>query len=437
MSAAICLARAGRDVELVEAQPDWRSLGAGLTLNSQSLRAFAQLGILDRVEVEGHCHGPTRLCNALGEPLLEPATREMTPGLPAGAGILRPVLHRILADETLAAGVTVRLGVRISTFKLLPDGVRVSLPDGSSDEYDALVGADGLHSTIRPMLFPDAPEPAFCGQGCWRAVFPRVEEISTGTVYVGKNHRAGLNPVSNDEMYLFVVYHEPANRYMEPRRWPELLAQEMREFGGLVGRLREQLGDHSQINYRPLESLLLPKPWSRGHALLIGDAVHATTPHLAYGAGLAVEDGLVLGETRPKRGLHIPMSFDDLPSAASTALARSSKVRFAFRSRSEPCAACGAPRGIRYNHGASMATDIIDPVLRLVMTLRVECTPFEIVGETGKGTRRLMHLQGGTFEIPAQIGGTFATPAKRGIVVGGYDWQSAARRHARESRCEV
>ena len=55
-----------------------------------------------------------------------------------------------------------------------------------------------------------------------------------------------------------------------------------------------------------------------------------------------------------------------------------------------------------------------DPVLRLVMTLRVDCTPFEAVGDMGKGIRRIMHLTGGTFEIPAQTGGTFSTPLVRG-----------------------
>jgi hypothetical protein len=64
-----------------------------------------------------------------------------------------------------------------------------------------------------------------------------------------------------------------------------------------------------------------------------------------------------------------------------------------------------------------------DPVLRLVMTLRVECTAFETVGDMGKGMRRLMTLTGGSFEISAQIGGTFSTPAVKGTVLGGYDWQ--------------
>jgi hypothetical protein len=70
-----------------------------------------------------------------------------------------------------------------------------------------------------------------------------------------------------------------------------------------------------------------------------------------------------------------------------------------------------------------MSISNIDPVLRLVMTMKIDCTPFETVGHMGKGVRRIMQLTGGTFEILAQTGGTFSTPAVRGVVLGGYDWQ--------------
>ena len=70
-----------------------------------------------------------------------------------------------------------------------------------------------------------------------------------------------------------------------------------------------------------------------------------------------------------------------------------------------------------------MSASLTDPVLRLAMTMRVTCTPFETVGEMGKGVRRIQHLTGGSFEIPAQKGGTFTTPAVRGAVLGGHDWQ--------------
>jgi 2-polyprenyl-6-methoxyphenol hydroxylase-like FAD-dependent oxidoreductase len=70
----------------------------------------------------------------------------------------------------------------------------------------------------------------------------------------------------------------------------------MAPFGGAVPGVRESIVDPAQINYRPLEWLLLPKPWYNGRVVLIGDAAHATTPHMASGAGIAAEDGLVLAE---------------------------------------------------------------------------------------------------------------------------------------------
>jgi hypothetical protein len=71
----------------------------------------------------------------------------------------------------------------------------------------------------------------------------------------------------------------------------------------------------------------------------------------------------------------------------------------------------------------AVSIPLVDPILRLVMTMRITCTPFETIGDMGKGVRRVMHLTGGTFEIPAQRGGTFSTPAVKGAVLGGYDWQ--------------
>ena len=111
---------------------------------------------------------------------------------------------------------------------------------------------------------------------------------------VGGPVKAGITPVSQDEMYLFLLQHVPGNPRMPEERWPELLAEQLRGFGGALGAVRDSLDASARINYRPLEKLLLPPPWHRGRAILIGDAAHATTPHLASGAGLAVEDALVL-----------------------------------------------------------------------------------------------------------------------------------------------
>jgi 2-polyprenyl-6-methoxyphenol hydroxylase-like FAD-dependent oxidoreductase len=72
------------------------------------------------------------------------------------------------------------------------------------------------------------------------------------------------------------------------------------DFGGNAGWIRDNMTRENWINYRPLSAALQPRPWSIGRIVLVGDAVHATTPHLASGAGMAVESGIVLAEELAK-----------------------------------------------------------------------------------------------------------------------------------------
>jgi 2-polyprenyl-6-methoxyphenol hydroxylase-like FAD-dependent oxidoreductase len=298
MALAIVLQRAGIAAEIAEIDKDWRVTGAGITVTGPTLRAFDRLGLLDAVVNEGYCYDATRICDAAGNVVLASRVsgRPMGPRIPNGGGILRPVLHRILSEATRASGAKIRLGVGAATVEQINDALSVGFTDGTTAPYDLIVGADGIHSRLRAMLFPDAPKPMLTGQGCWRAVVLRPTEIDCAHVYVGGPVKAGITPVSHDEMYLFLLQHVPDNPRMAEDRWPQLLTAQLRGFGGALGAVRDSLKSSSQINYRPLEKLLLPPPWHRGRAILIGDAVHATTPHLASGAGLAVEDALVLGE---------------------------------------------------------------------------------------------------------------------------------------------
>ncbi len=83
---------------------------------------------------------------------------------------------------------------------------------------------------------------------------------------------------------------------MEPATLAEGLRERLAGFGGLIGELREQIQDSAEVVYKPLEAVFVNEPWYRGRVLLIGDAAHATTPHLGQGAGMAIEDAVVLAE---------------------------------------------------------------------------------------------------------------------------------------------
>ncbi len=297
LTLAIALRRRGLSADLLELSTDWTVLGTGLSLGGAPLRALAQVGLAERCVSAGFGSTTLTIGNADGEVdrVLE-RPRLNGPDFPAAVGILRPALHRLLAEEAAQQGVRVRLGVTVSALTQRPTSVSVRLSDGSCSEYDLVVGADGIWSAVRAMVMPDAQRPWFTGQAVWRAMLTRPSEVSGPAMYYGPRNKAGLTPVSEDEMYLFLVQNVREIERPPRPRLAALLRAQLNGYRGLVGMLRDQIVNAERVDYRPLHALLLVPPWHRGRVVLIGDAAHATTPHLAAGAGLAIEDGIVLAE---------------------------------------------------------------------------------------------------------------------------------------------
>ena len=295
MCAAIELRKRGVTVDLVEIDAQWRVYGAGITISGPTLRAFKTVGVAEAIMAQGWCSDGLDLCLADGKQVGHiPSPRIAGPEIPGGGGIMRPILARILGEATRASGASVRLGVTFTRVEADGEQVSVSFTDGTTSRYDIVIGTDGCNSKLRDVLFPDAPKPRFTGQACWRAVVPRPPEIQRAALYMGKRVKAGVNPVSRDEMYMFFLDNRERADFIEPEEWPAILREELAEFSGPIGAIRDSITAQSRIVYRPLFALLLPGPWHRGRVILIGDAVHSTTPHIASGAGIAVEDALVL-----------------------------------------------------------------------------------------------------------------------------------------------
>ncbi len=303
MSAAIMLARGGWQVDLIEMDPDWRNYGAGISLHGATLRVFLALGILDRFCQTGAVTDGLVIRNPADDSQIARLPTPPAPGLalPGNAAIMRPTLAAILSEATRAAGVRVRLGRSFTTLTETADGVQVAFTDGSTGLYDAVVGADGLYSATRAAIMPGAPSPTYVGQAVWRAELPTPAEVETLTMWMVRGLKAGINPVDRTRSYIFITEDQP-----ERARIPaEALLPAMRALldqfpSPVLTAVKNGLGPQSQIIYRPLEKLLLPLPWHRGRVMLIGDAAHATTPHLGAGACIGMEDGVVLAEELAK-----------------------------------------------------------------------------------------------------------------------------------------
>jgi len=101
-------------------------------------------------------------------------------------------------------------------------------------------------------------------------------------------------PISADWMYMYVTTPEPDNPRYPLAGLAAVMRGKVAHCAPAIRALAARITDDTGVVYRPLQALLLESPWYRGRVALLGDAVHATTPHLGQGAGMAIEDGLVL-----------------------------------------------------------------------------------------------------------------------------------------------
>ncbi len=306
LSAAITLARAGIRVSVFDVNPESAVEGSGLTISAIGMRAIRDLGLGDEVVARGAGWSDTIIASATGVQLDRIVTPPLAgPGLPATAGIMRVAFHELLLRTAEAVGVDVRFATGILGLESSEGGVEVRLSDGSAVRTELLIGADGIRSRVREVAFPDAPQPHYTGQRVWRVLIQRKPELRGRDhgMWYGPVCKAGITPLSETDGYLFVVENSEDSVRPPREEWQRLVRGQLEAFEDVIGWVRDtQLEDVSRIDCRPLYAVLVPLPWHRGRVVLMGDALHATTPHLASGGAMAIEDAIVLADLLREEG---------------------------------------------------------------------------------------------------------------------------------------
>ncbi|GAA2165831.1 2-polyprenyl-6-methoxyphenol hydroxylase-like FAD-dependent oxidoreductase [Humibacillus xanthopallidus] len=296
--AALALRQRGVDVVVVEQRAEMGGVGHGITLQGNALKAFHSVGVFERIAERGFPFAHLRMRSADGDHVIAEIPTPPMGGteVPPTMGALRGDVADVLADEVVRAGVDVRLARTVTALDDRGDSVVVALSDGTTEEVDLVIGADGIRSQVRGMIGIEA-EPQTVGMGIWRVVAERPEEMDCSELYYGgPKFKAGYTPISEDHCYAFLLEENLDRSFVGEKPNGKVLKEHGAGYGGTWGKVRDSIADDAVVNYQWIEAVQIDGPWHRGRVVLIGDAAHACPPLIAQGAAMSAEDGVVLAD---------------------------------------------------------------------------------------------------------------------------------------------
>jgi len=293
--AAKALIAHGVDVSLYEQAPGLGEVGAGVFLTPNSVRHLERVGLGPAVEKYGARVGPkSHYFRHDGSPIA-PVQVTDSSGRNATFGIHRADLVAFLA-AAVPAGV-VHCGYRAIGFEQVGDVARVHFAGGTCAEGDVVVGADGIHSTLRPYVFPPST-PVFHGTISYRGLVAheRLPDWPTDRwqMWAGPSKHFLVFPVRHGQMINYVGF-VPADEEMK-ESWsaagdPEVLRGEFEGWDARIGSVLKQVDKTFRWALYDREPL---PTWTKGRLTLLGDAAHPMLPHLGQGANQSIEDGIAL-----------------------------------------------------------------------------------------------------------------------------------------------
>jgi len=323
LAAGIALAKAGVPVTVVERAPELLAVGSGLVLAPNGVAALDALDpdVGVAVREAGHVAEPGqtrpwldrtgRLRSA--EPIGELLTRWGTPQV----SVRRSALQAILLDAARAAGVTIRTGASVTNFTDHGDHVDVHLDDGHTLTAGALLGADGVRSTVRAQLLADGP-PRYCGYTSVRGEATAPPGLPYGFVAADENTHLFAAPIGPGRIYWAAKFDAPQGEW--PAKTQEQARVELLDLiDGWDERIVATVGQEGPLVLTDVLDRDPVPQWTINRVTLLGDAAHPMSPAVGQGVSLAVEDAVVLAEC-----LH-----DDMPAAlASYETTRAPRAEF-------------------------------------------------------------------------------------------------------------
>jgi 5-methylphenazine-1-carboxylate 1-monooxygenase len=318
LSTALRLHHEGIDCEVYEQSEQARELGVGINLLPHAVKELAVVGLLDRLGEVGIRTHELMYAHRLGHEILRRPCGTNAgftfPQISLHRGRLQGVLLRAVR-ERLGAGA-VRTGHRLVGFEQDAEGVRARFVDRHGDALDpahgdVLVAADGIHSTVRSILFPAEGPPRWNGVMMWRGATDWPEFGSGRSMIIAGGTAAKLvvYPIAEGQLpgtkltnwAICVLTGQPGDPPPQRQEWSR--PADPIELQRHVGRFRMPLVDHAGLVRATQERFEFPMCdrdplpyWTQGRVTLLGDAAHPMYPMGSNGAGQAILDATSLAD---------------------------------------------------------------------------------------------------------------------------------------------
>ena len=294
LTAALSFARTGASVTVYEQAAALTEVGAGLQITPNGARVLDKLGIGKALAASGVTAEAVEPMDAISGKQI--ARFDLTQQSPPYRFFHRAVLIDVLARGCEAAGVRFRLGAKVESVR--PDGA-IEI-DGGVVKSDLTVGADGLHSVVRPLMNKSG-KPFFTGQVAWRALTQVEDAHAVARVWMAPGRHLVTYPIGNNRLNIVAV-QERSSWAAEGWHHTDDPGNLRHAFDDCGWQLKGILGDVEHVNLWGLFRHPVAQNWRAGTVAILGDAAHPTLPFLAQGANLAIEDAYVLARCCDEAG---------------------------------------------------------------------------------------------------------------------------------------
>lgn len=300
LSAAVAFQKVGIEAEVFERSPEIRDIGAGKSVWRNGVQALGWLGVAGEVAGVGSPIEEIRVLTWRGRVLHRIPVGWLGTSLALERrDVLVPLAGRVHAS-------TVHTSARCVGVEQDDRGVTVRFEDGSIARGDILVGADGIFSTIRSVIFPGW-EPRYAGHVAWRGIANVSDERWPAGIsfnWYGRGKHFALMPLTGGRTFWYATKNLPVDTVDGGR--DEIVRLFADAVEGVADLIRAT--EPEWIVRNRLFDLPFRRRWGRGRVVLIGDAAHAMRPNLGQGACTAIEDAVVLAQTmkvlpEPERAL--------------------------------------------------------------------------------------------------------------------------------------